>query len=93
MVRLVHGPTRERSEPGPRSEEPYKINSTVQSLKSGQQPKPSYDSIDDIVKTSEVAIKIHRVVTNTMDWHLNLAVSQVDNLTQNADPRDKVVLT
>ena len=68
------------------------MNPAIQSLKSGQQSKPSYDNVEDLVKASEVAISRHRVVANTMDWHLSLAVSQVDNLSQHADQKDKEAL-
>ena len=56
------------------------------------QLKPSYDNVEDLVKASEVAIRRHRVVSNTMDWYLSLAVSQVASLSQHADQRDKEAL-
>ena len=43
--------------------------------------KSSYDNIDDSVIANEVAIKRHNIVTNTLDWHLSLVISHVDELT------------
>ena len=71
--------------------EAYKLNPAIQSLKSGQ-TKPSFDNVEDLVKSAEVAIRRHRVIANTMDWHLSLAVSQADELAHQADPRDKEMI-
>ena len=57
---------------------PFLINLAVRSPKADQQTKLSYDGLHESVKAMEVSIKRHKIMTNTLDWHLSLAICQVD---------------